>query len=60
MHENALVQVTDHSPLGLIPFYRGVVSTGFLYFVDVGKSRRECEEFVNAEAKREAFADART
>ena len=26
-----------------------------MYFVDVGKSRVECEEFVAAEAKRKAF-----
>ncbi|KAI0833634.1 autophagy-related protein 22-like protein [Trametes gibbosa] len=38
-------------------FTLGVLSTGFLYFVDVDKSRRECAEFVLAEAKREAFAD---
>ena len=33
------------------------MSTIFLYFVDVDKSRKECEEFIVAEAKREAFAD---
>ncbi|KAI0775082.1 MFS general substrate transporter [Trametes elegans] len=39
-------------------FTLGALSTVFLYLVDVGKSRKECEEFVQAEAKREAFADA--
>ncbi|KAI0636058.1 autophagy-related protein 22-like protein [Trametes polyzona] len=39
-------------------FTLGAVSTVFLYLVDVEKSRKECEEFVQAEAKREAFADA--
>ena len=34
---------------------RGVASTVFLWMVDVQKSRVECEEFVLAEAKREAF-----
>ncbi|OJT02457.1 Autophagy-related protein 22 [Trametes pubescens] len=38
-------------------FLLGALSTGFLYFVDVEKSRIECEEFIQAEAKREAFAD---
>ena len=33
----------------------GTLSTLFLYFVDVGKSRVECEAFVVAEAKRKAF-----
>lgn len=36
----------------------GALSTGFLYVVDVDKSRKECAAFVSAEAKREAFADA--
>lgn len=36
----------------------GALSTVFLYLVDVEKSRKECEEFVLAEAKRDAFADA--
>ena len=36
---------------------RGALSTVFLYLVDVQKSRKECEEFIVAEAKREAFAD---
>ncbi|KAM5537217.1 hypothetical protein V8D89_009150 [Ganoderma adspersum] len=39
-------------------FTLGALSTVFLYFVDVEKSRKECEEFVLAEAKRDAFADA--
>ncbi|KAI0368007.1 hypothetical protein BV20DRAFT_949065 [Pilatotrama ljubarskyi] len=39
-------------------FTLGALSTVFLYLVDVEKSRKECEEFVQAEAKREAFADA--
>ena len=33
------------------------MSTVFLYLVDVQKSRTECEAFVLAEAKRDAFAD---
>ncbi|KAI8980030.1 MFS general substrate transporter [Trametes punicea] len=41
-------------------FTLGALSTVFLYLVDVEKSRKECEEFVQAEAKREAFADAET
>ncbi|KAI0733564.1 MFS general substrate transporter [Fomitopsis betulina] len=36
-------------------FTLGTLSTVFLYFVDVGKSRVECEAFVAAEAKRKAF-----
>ncbi|KAL7279297.1 hypothetical protein ACG7TL_007138 [Trametes sanguinea] len=39
-------------------FILGSLSTVFLYFVNVDKSRKECEEFIEAEAKREAFADA--
>ncbi|KAI0707224.1 MFS general substrate transporter [Earliella scabrosa] len=39
-------------------FTLGVLSTGFLYMVDVEKSRQECAEFVSAEARRAAFADA--
>ncbi len=38
--------------------HRGALSTIFLYFVDVEKSRKECAEFILAEAKRDAFADA--
>ena len=37
-------------------YFRGVVSTVLLYWVDVEKSRVECEAFVAAEAKRDAFA----
>ena len=39
-----------------IRYLRGVVSTVLLYLVDVEKSRVECEAFIVAEAKREAFA----
>lgn len=39
-------------------FSLGVFSCIFLYFVDVQKSRIECEEFVAAEAKRDAFGGA--
>ncbi|CDO75187.1 hypothetical protein BN946_scf184866.g28 [Trametes cinnabarina] len=39
-------------------FTLGALSTVFLWFVDVDKSRKECEEFIQAEAKREAFAEA--
>ncbi|TFK93709.1 MFS general substrate transporter [Polyporus arcularius HHB13444] len=39
-------------------FTLGALSTIFLYFVDVEKSRKECAEFILAEAKRDAFADA--
>ena len=38
--------------------FRGVASTVFLLLVDVKKSRQECEDFVNAETKREAFGDS--
>ena len=34
----------------------GAVSTILLFFLDMKKSRQECEEFVEAEARREAFA----
>lgn len=34
---------------------RGTFSTIFLYMVDVKKSRIECDEFVIAEASRNAF-----
>jgi len=37
-------------------FGLGLFSTIFLFMVDVKKSRIECEEFVAAEASREAFA----
>jgi hypothetical protein len=36
---------------------RGTISTIFLYLVDVKKSRVECDEFVEAEANREAFGE---
>jgi len=36
-------------------FGLGTASTIFLYMVDVKKSRMECDDFVKAEAKREAF-----
>ncbi|KII85097.1 hypothetical protein PLICRDRAFT_145783 [Plicaturopsis crispa FD-325 SS-3] len=39
-------------------FAVGVVSTVFLYLVDVPKSRIECEEFIEGEARRKAFEDA--
>ncbi|KAI1796957.1 MFS general substrate transporter [Ganoderma leucocontextum] len=39
-------------------FTLGALSTVFLYLVDVDKSRKECEAFILAEAKRDAFADA--
>jgi hypothetical protein len=35
--------------------FSDVVSTIFLWMVDVEKSRIECEEFILAEKKREAF-----
>lgn len=38
-----------------LPIYSGTFSTIFLWFVDVPKSRIECEEFVAAEAKRAVF-----
>ncbi|KIK95280.1 hypothetical protein PAXRUDRAFT_141029 [Paxillus rubicundulus Ve08.2h10] len=38
-------------------FGLGTISTIFLYLVDVKKSRVECEEFVEAEANREAFGE---
>lgn len=34
---------------------RGVLSSVFLWMVDVGKSRIECDEFVLAESARKAF-----
>ena len=51
-----LSQLIILTPGGRLP--SGSLSTVFLYFVDVDKSRKECEEFIAAEAKREAFADA--
>lgn len=41
---------------GLCDTFRGAFSTIFLFMVDMKKSRAECEEFIAAEAKREAFA----
>ncbi|KAH0832897.1 MFS general substrate transporter [Lanmaoa asiatica] len=38
-------------------FGLGTLSTIFLYMVDVKKSRAECEEFVEAEATRNAFGE---
>ncbi|KAF9223902.1 MFS general substrate transporter [Gyrodon lividus] len=38
-------------------FGLGMFSTIFLYFVDIKKSRVECEEFVEAEASRQAFGE---
>ncbi|THH32255.1 hypothetical protein EUX98_g1933 [Antrodiella citrinella] len=46
----------DNMPFAFL-FGLGVFSTIFLYFVDVEKSRTECDEFVQAEAERHAFAD---
>ena len=34
----------------------GMLSTILLYMVDVEKSRKECQEFIAAEAKRELFS----
>jgi hypothetical protein len=39
----------------LIQIHSGVFSTVFLLFVDMDKSRAECDAFVAAEAKHEAF-----
>lgn len=47
----------DSMPFAFL-FGLGVASTVFLLLVDVKKSRKECEEFILAEAKREAFAEA--
>ncbi|KAI0319520.1 MFS general substrate transporter [Amylostereum chailletii] len=38
-------------------FSVGAFSSIFLFFVDMNKSRKECEEFIEAEARREAFAE---
>jgi len=46
----------DNMPFAFL-FALGCFSTVFLYFLDVKKSRAECEEFVEAEAKRKAFSD---
>lgn len=42
----------------VLHLFRGVLSCGVLYFVDVKKSRIECEDFVTAEGKRDAFASS--
>ncbi|TCD63208.1 hypothetical protein EIP91_005847 [Steccherinum ochraceum] len=47
----------DNMPFAFL-FGLGMFSTVFLYFVDVKKSREECEAFVRAEAKQRAFEDA--
>jgi len=44
----------DNMPFAFL-FALGCFSTIFLYFLDVKKSRIECEVFVNAEAERAAF-----
>ncbi|KAJ7018829.1 MFS general substrate transporter [Mycena alexandri] len=44
----------DNMPFAFL-FGLGVFSTIFLYFVDVDKSRVECEAFIRAEEKRKAF-----
>ena len=49
---------TTPTRLNILILNSGVLSTGFLYMVDVEKSRQECAEFVSAEARRAAFADA--
>jgi hypothetical protein len=41
--------------LRLHRFLSGVASTFLLFFLDMKKSREECAEFVQAEARREAF-----
>jgi hypothetical protein len=38
---------------------RGVLSTGFLWLVDVPRARAQCEAFVQAEAKAKAFGQER-
>ncbi|KAH9064003.1 autophagy-related protein 22-like protein [Lactarius vividus] len=45
----------DNMPFAFL-FGLGLFSTIFLFMVDVKKSRIECEEFVEAEATRDAFA----
>ncbi|TFK40194.1 MFS general substrate transporter [Crucibulum laeve] len=49
----------DNMPFAFL-FALGVVSTLFLWMVDVPKSRLECEEFILAEAQRKAFKPAET
>ncbi|KAI6042904.1 MFS general substrate transporter [Pisolithus marmoratus] len=45
----------DNNTLFAFLFTLGTVSTMFLHFVDIEKSRAECDQFVAAEANREAF-----
>ncbi|KIY62022.1 hypothetical protein CYLTODRAFT_459347 [Cylindrobasidium torrendii FP15055 ss-10] len=47
----------DNMPFAFL-FGLGVLSTGFLWMVDVDKSRIECAEFIKAEAERDAFDTA--
>jgi len=47
----------DNMPFAFL-FALGTVSTVFLYMLDMKKSRVECEEFIVAEAEREAFGQA--
>ncbi|KIJ07753.1 hypothetical protein PAXINDRAFT_164557 [Paxillus involutus ATCC 200175] len=47
----------NNMPFAIL-FGLGAISTIFLYLVDVKKSRVECEEFVEAEANREAFGES--
>ncbi|KAH9003152.1 MFS general substrate transporter [Lactarius hatsudake] len=49
----------DNMPFAFL-FGLGLFSTIFLFMVDVKKSRIECEEFVEAEATRDAFAAGNT
>ncbi|KAI0091109.1 autophagy-related protein 22-like protein [Irpex rosettiformis] len=44
----------DSMPFAFL-FALGTASTVFLWFVDVDKSRKECDDFIAAEAKRDAF-----
>ncbi|KAH7930161.1 MFS general substrate transporter [Leucogyrophana mollusca] len=56
---SAIITASDNNnnmPFAFL-FGLGTVSTVFLYFVDVKKSRVECEEFVKAEADRKAFGE---
>ncbi|KAJ3510972.1 hypothetical protein NLJ89_g4370 [Agrocybe chaxingu] len=47
----------DNMPFAFL-FTLGVLSTIFLWMVDVEKSRMECKEFIAAEAEREVFKQA--
>ncbi|KAH7884476.1 MFS general substrate transporter [Phlebopus sp. FC_14] len=54
---SAIITVSDNNdnmPFAFL-FGLGTFSTIFLFFVDVKKSRMECDEFVEAEASRKAF-----